>query len=453
MKTFNFKFAAITLLLVLAAVDLACAQSRTNRLQRPCPSTSTPAVVEIQKDGDINLHPCPSKSLLVNDAPLSSSVSFGGSSRTSFVPYYSAENTLSKSPFSWNGTLYRFDNGAGSATFRFDLTPDSAGNGAFRFGNTTNALNYFRLDQNGSVAQLAARNAAIGDMNNSGNGNVVVLNDLSGTLTYQNAARTMIEASATDRTVKLGDPGSDAYLHLDSGSGSVTLGDVLGMDGGTVVLVDDPGRTVAAGNGSAMVEANGLAGTVRLGDINNVIANSVKLTVDAPNAQIIAGNANALLRIDRGDGTSSLGDVNDTANRSKLYIDDNAATAALMGQIVQLGDVTRSGNSTSLNIADADRSIAFTTQKLMVSRQITPAGLTDAQTINLPSGTINIDPGASSNYVTNSTVTANSIIFAVARTNDATCAVKSVVPAAGSFTINMTTACTAETSVGFLVTN
>jgi len=88
-----------------------------------------------------------------------------------------------------------------------------------------------------------------------------------------------------------------------------------------------------------------------------------------------------------------------------------------------------------------------------LQRTITAGGTTGNRTINLPAGTVNLAAAATSVTVTNSTVAATSIVFAIARTNDSTCAVKNVVPSAGSFVINMTAGCTAETSVGFLVTN
>lgn len=87
------------------------------------------------------------------------------------------------------------------------------------------------------------------------------------------------------------------------------------------------------------------------------------------------------------------------------------------------------------------------------ARTITAAGTTGAQTINKPTGTVNFAGGASSVVVTNSLVNTSSIIFAVVRTNDTTAAIKNVVPGAGSFTINLTAAATAETSVGFWLTN
>lgn len=86
-------------------------------------------------------------------------------------------------------------------------------------------------------------------------------------------------------------------------------------------------------------------------------------------------------------------------------------------------------------------------------RTVTTGGTTGDQTINLMNGTVNFAAAASSLTVTNSTVNASSIVLATARTNDSTCSVKNVVSGAGSFVINMTAGCTAETSVGFLVLN
>lgn len=88
-----------------------------------------------------------------------------------------------------------------------------------------------------------------------------------------------------------------------------------------------------------------------------------------------------------------------------------------------------------------------------LQRTNTAAGTTGAQTINKPNGSVNFAAAATAITVTNSTAAATSNISATAQTNDATCAVKNVVPAAGSFVINMTAACTAETRVAFWVWN
>lgn len=80
---------------------------------------------------------------------------------------------------------------------------------------------------------------------------------------------------------------------------------------------------------------------------------------------------------------------------------------------------------------------------------ITAGGTTGNRTINKVGGTVNFAAAATAITVTDSLVDTSTIIFAIARTNDSTCSVKNVVPAAGSFVINMTAACNAETSVGF----
>lgn len=84
---------------------------------------------------------------------------------------------------------------------------------------------------------------------------------------------------------------------------------------------------------------------------------------------------------------------------------------------------------------------------------ITIGGTTGNQTIDKVSGTVNIAAAGTTVTVTNKLVTSNSIVMAVIRTNDTTASIKNVVPASGSFTINLVNAATAETSVGFFVIN
>jgi len=83
----------------------------------------------------------------------------------------------------------------------------------------------------------------------------------------------------------------------------------------------------------------------------------------------------------------------------------------------------------------------------------TASGTTGNQTINKASGTVNIAAAGTTVTVTNSLVTASSIVYAVIRTNDATATIKNVVPSAGSFVINLGAAATAEVSIGFFVIN
>ena len=83
----------------------------------------------------------------------------------------------------------------------------------------------------------------------------------------------------------------------------------------------------------------------------------------------------------------------------------------------------------------------------------TASGTTGNQTINKASGTVNIAASGTTVTVTNSLVSASSIVYAVIRTNDSTATIKNVVPSAGSFVINLGAAATSEVSIGFFVIN
>jgi len=111
------------------------------------------------------------------------------------------------------------------------------------------------------------------------------------------------------------------------------------------------------------------------------------------------------------------------------------------------------GTSNRYFIYSLSTSPSFFTGKINYDATVTAGGTTGNRTINKPSGTVNLAAGTATVTVTNSFAATTSIVTAVARTNDSTCAVKNVVPASGSFVINMTANCTAETSVGFIVNN
>lgn len=81
------------------------------------------------------------------------------------------------------------------------------------------------------------------------------------------------------------------------------------------------------------------------------------------------------------------------------------------------------------------------------------AGTTGAATIHKPSGRVNFAAGASTLVVTNNLCTVDSLVFAVVQKADATAIIKNVVAAAGSFTINLNAAATAETPVAFFIIN
>jgi lysophospholipase L1-like esterase len=117
----------------------------------------------------------------------------------------------------------------------------------------------------------------------------------------------------------------------------------------------------------------------------------------------------------------------------------NAAGAGILAELV----------AETLNSVRALRAAG----NLKLARKITAAGVVGAQTIHAPLGTVNIAAGATSVTVASAITTTASVVLPVIRTNDATAKVKNIVPANGSFTINLEAAATGETSVGFLVLN
>ncbi|MDD4906658.1 MAG: hypothetical protein PHD39_10935, partial [Methylobacter tundripaludum] len=120
---------------------------------------------------------------------------------------------------------------------------------------------------------------------------------------------------------------------------------------------------------------------------------------------------------------------------------------------IVIGKDAQGAGSNTVVLGHTTVTKTFLRGDINLDKTVTAAGTTGAQTINKPSGTVNFAASATSLVVTNSLVTANSIITTSLGTNDATAILGAVVAAAGSFTIYMSTAPTAETRVNFRITN
>ena len=115
--------------------------------------------------------------------------------------------------------------------------------------------------------------------------------------------------------------------------------------------------------------------------------------------------------------------------------------------------ITRGLRINPVITAAADfRAIEVEAGKIVFPSTITLTGTTGAQTINKISGKVNAAAGSTSLVVTNNLVTTSSIVMCQLGTNDATCVIRSVVEANGSFTINYI-APIAETVIKFKVIN
>ena len=108
---------------------------------------------------------------------------------------------------------------------------------------------------------------------------------------------------------------------------------------------------------------------------------------------------------------------------------------------------------TSANLAAAVTDEIGSGSLVLFDKTVTASGTTTPQTINKNTGAVNFAAADASKVVTNSLVTANSIIVATVATNDSTMKSVQAVAAAGSFTLYANAAATAETRVNFLVIN
>jgi len=107
----------------------------------------------------------------------------------------------------------------------------------------------------------------------------------------------------------------------------------------------------------------------------------------------------------------------------------------------------------TLTAAADFRALEISAGNVVLPKTVTAGGTTGAQTIDKVTGSVNFAAAATSLVVTNSLVTANSIIMCTIATNDTTAAGVKAVAGAGSFTIYLGVAPTAETRVNFFVTN
>lgn len=196
--------------------------------------------------------------------------------------------------------------------------------------------------------------------------------------------------------------------------------------------------------GSNNILQGTLAGQLIVAGTNNtIINNSVIIGYDSRTLLNNETNATVIGYQGRGLGSNTTVIGNSSTTRAKLW-----------GSLENQSSGTTTGNSLLIqNSTPVALLTVLDNGKTSFAATNIAAGTTGAQTINKASGTVNFAAGANSLVVTNSLCTASSIVFAIVRTNDATANIKNVVPAAGSFTINLTANATAETSVGFFIIN
>lgn len=166
-------------------------------------------------------------------------------------------------------------------------------------------------------------------------------------------------------------------------------------------------------------------------------------------------------------GYGAAGDEATTVDTNCTFIGINASRSSAVPTATVLTNSTAIGNDSkftkSNQVSLGDNAVTeirapgpgflASTTNFTLSKTSTAGGTTGAQTINKPAGSVNFAAAATSLVVTNSLVTASSVIIATVATNDATMKSVAAVAGAGSFTLHANAAATAETRVSFLVIN
>jgi hypothetical protein len=277
--------------------------------------------------------------------------------------------------------------------------------------------------------------------------------------------------------------GVDAGSYISTATDVTLIGHRANRTIATVSNVTAIGSgATASGSGATAIGKGANAGTTAVainGTASNTNAIAINSTSSGQGSVGINGSATASNAISIGRGSSatatsqiSLG-ITTGGGAATTYIgvtgqaSNNTNRTHLYGSLTMGSDTTSSGRltvrgtgtSSAANTAIFEDSGGTDILGIRNDGRIaflatnTATGTTTVQTINRPSGTINIAAGESSKDVNNSLCTTSSIILPVIRTNDATATIKNVVPGNGSFTINLTAAATAETSVGFFIIN
>jgi hypothetical protein len=263
-----------------------------------------------------------------------------------------------------------------------------------------------------------------------------------------------------DNWANLGTVTTSAALHI--GTSTTVGGTSYGILSDTTSESRFAGAVrVGTGDFNSFVTPNDTTGTILQGDCVNTVTNCIDIN-QSTNRIFITANTNTGLRFnDIVANRVTLGCVTGTAcgtldiigNSVSLGTGINGTGSVIVGSSANAITANASTDTLTTSLSTWDWSGVNGVATFKFLRTNIAAATTGDQTINHSNGSVNFAAAATALTVTNSTVTATSIIMATAQTNDSTCSVKNVVPAAGSFVINMTAACTAETRVGFWVMN
>lgn len=221
------------IIFIFATFSISLIAQNPSSIKQRCPSPfgSTYGNITVQASGNINYTPCPNESnIFYRDVDFTNATITGldlsalggvtGSGTTNFIPRFTngASGIIGNTPFSWNGTIYNFNNTALTCTFCLNFTPGIAGAGSFAVGAVATDA---RLSIDSGAGGINIMESLLSTTINT-KGGLFIAGDSGGI------------ANATK--IQLNDSTSAIDLISD---GVIQIGDVNGSGGSTLFAVND----------------------------------------------------------------------------------------------------------------------------------------------------------------------------------------------------------------------
>lgn len=333
-----------------------------------------------------------------------------------------------------------------NSTLRWTITGSSlsaniaAGGASLTNGNTASAPPHsFTNDSDTGMYRSATNTVAI-----AGNGlQTFQFNPAASSVNWPSTT-----ASATATPVIYGAAGSDTDIDVaitPKGAGVVTSSGLLRIPAGTGGA---PAIAFSGDTDTGVYQSSG--GQFQIGVNGNQQIRTTPTGTVISAGTGAANTATNRLHLDSGTGNAvnlqlTNGTTTGTTSSDGSIVGLDASANLVINNRENLDMIFSTNNAEAMRIKASG--------VIQVPTTITGTGVTGNQTINKSSGTVNFAAAATSLTVTNSLVTANSIVIPVIMTVDTTAKSAVIVPGSGSFVITLNAAATAETKVGWVVFN
>jgi hypothetical protein len=316
-----------------------------------------------------------------------------------------------------------------------------------QFGVQAMAFSRFSADQFGAdIDFVKSRNATVGSQTVLVSGDQIANLNFAGSdgTQFVNAASIAVNIDGTPGTNDM--PGRLVFSTTADGASSVT--ERMRIDNAGSVGI---GATSLTG-WNLRVSKNITGGTSAFGvgsdgTIQSGVTSDARMFFSQPNTAATAFTLTGLYGFSAAQGTIGAG--SSVTNQYGFF-----AGVTLTGATNNYGFYSNISSGTGRwNFYANGTAANYFAGDMQLDKTVTAAGTTGAQTINKNAGTVNFAAAATSLVVTDSRVTANSIIICTVGTNDTTMKSVAAVAGAGSFTLHANAAATAETRVNFLIIN